>query len=76
MQADTQDTRGIRTLEDLVLDRCDHWHRELVREDHEVADLFKDNLPDDVAQAGGVKGVGDAAQVEVNLGRCEEVNLE
>ncbi len=47
-----------------------------MREDHEVADLLEDDPPDDVGEAGGVQGVGDAPKVEVHLGRGQEVDLK
>ena len=62
-------------FERLVLNRLDQRHCVFVREDHEVADLLQDDLPDDVGEAGGVEGVGDAAEVEVDLRARKEVSL-
>ena len=41
-----------------------------------MSDLLEDDLPDDVAQTGGVERVGDAAQVEVDVRRGQEVDLD
>lgn len=75
MQPDTQDSGGIGAFQNLVLDTVDERHSELVRKNHEISNLFKDDLPDDVAQAGSIEGVGNAAEVKVDFWRRKEVNL-
>ena len=76
VESNPKNARGIRAFQDLVLHRCDEGHGELVGQDHEVSDLFKHNLPDDVAQAGSIERIRYATEVKVNLWRGEEVNLE
>ncbi len=39
-----------------------------------MSDLFKDDFPDDVAQAWSIQGVGDPAQVEVDVRSSQEVD--
>ena len=60
---------------DGIVDGFDEGHRELVWKNHEVSNLFQHNFSDDVTQPGSIKGVCNAAQIEVDVGWCEKINL-
>jgi hypothetical protein len=40
-----------------------------------MSNLLQDDLPDDVAQSRSVQGIGDAAQIEVDVRSGQEVDL-